>query len=423
MVNTHLYGLAPGAGASILPEHDVVVIDEAHELEDITRRASGSSSARRPLRQPGPDPPRRTRRPTLCRSGEAAARTRRARSRHVGRAAEGRPTRGSSTRCRSSPGRRRPACRAARHRRPDERRLAARAPAGREATGAETIERRAPGRPADVGRGSRAGARAGLGWRRSTWAAPCRAPWARDTAMLTSATILPSCRVRVGLGPARAARRPRRARRGQPVRLRGQRPPLLRGPPPRPARPGYEAAMHDELEALIGAAGGRTLALFTSWRAMHAARRGAAAGCRAGPRPGRPAQARAARARSPTTRPRACSPRWASGRASTSPARRSRWSPSTGSRSPAPTSRCCRPGASGPGRGLPPHRPTPGRDAARPGRRPAHPQRHRSRRRRRPRLRAWRRPRYRWDIVRALPPMRRTRDRDEVEAFLRSLRA
>jgi len=31
--------------------------------------------------------------------------------------------------------------------------------------------------------------------------------------------------------------------------------------------------------------------------------------------------------------------------------------------------------------------------------------------------------RYRWDIVRALPPMRRTRDRREVEAFLRELTA
>lgn len=31
--------------------------------------------------------------------------------------------------------------------------------------------------------------------------------------------------------------------------------------------------------------------------------------------------------------------------------------------------------------------------------------------------------RYRWDIVSALPPMRRTRDRAEVEAFLRTLTA
>jgi ATP-dependent DNA helicase DinG len=40
---------------------------------------------------------------------------------------------------------------------------------------------------------------------------------------------------------------------------------------PDPRRPGYEAAIHEELEALIDAAGGRTLALFTSWRAMQAA--------------------------------------------------------------------------------------------------------------------------------------------------------
>jgi ATP-dependent DNA helicase DinG len=40
---------------------------------------------------------------------------------------------------------------------------------------------------------------------------------------------------------------------------------------PDPRTPEYEPAMHDELEALIRAAGGRTLALFTSWRAMRAA--------------------------------------------------------------------------------------------------------------------------------------------------------
>jgi ATP-dependent DNA helicase DinG len=40
---------------------------------------------------------------------------------------------------------------------------------------------------------------------------------------------------------------------------------------PDPRDPGYEKAMHDELAELIKAAGGRTLALFTSWRAMNAA--------------------------------------------------------------------------------------------------------------------------------------------------------
>ena len=40
---------------------------------------------------------------------------------------------------------------------------------------------------------------------------------------------------------------------------------------PDPRQPAFEPAMHDELAALIEAAGGRTLALFTSYRAMDAA--------------------------------------------------------------------------------------------------------------------------------------------------------
>ncbi|HAP78255.1 MAG TPA: ATP-dependent helicase, partial [Acidimicrobiaceae bacterium] len=35
VVNMHLYGLHVGSGGMILPEHDVVVVDEAHQLEDI----------------------------------------------------------------------------------------------------------------------------------------------------------------------------------------------------------------------------------------------------------------------------------------------------------------------------------------------------------------------------------------------------
>jgi ATP-dependent DNA helicase DinG len=40
---------------------------------------------------------------------------------------------------------------------------------------------------------------------------------------------------------------------------------------PDPRHPDHEAGAHAELEFLIDAAGGRTLALFTSWRAMRAA--------------------------------------------------------------------------------------------------------------------------------------------------------
>ena len=108
--------------------------------------------------------------------------------------------------------------------------------------------------------------------------------------------------------------------------------------------------MHDELAALIGAAGGRTLALFTSYRAMQAAadalrhrlatdilmqidlpkpvlvnRFTRGVGHLAVRHHGLLAGHRRARAA-----------RW-------------RWWPSTACRSPDPTSRCCRRGASGPG--------------------------------------------------------------------------
>jgi len=87
--------------------------------------------------------------------------------------------------------------------------------------------------------------------------------WARRTAVLTSATIPPHFAARVGL-PADVE-------------------PLDVGSPfdyeqnallycamhlPDPRSEGFRAAVHDELAALITAAGGRTLALFTSWRAL-----------------------------------------------------------------------------------------------------------------------------------------------------------
>ena len=34
VVNTHLYGIHVASGGAILPEHEVVIFDEAHQLED-----------------------------------------------------------------------------------------------------------------------------------------------------------------------------------------------------------------------------------------------------------------------------------------------------------------------------------------------------------------------------------------------------
>lgn len=43
VVNTHLYGIHVAAGGAILPEHDVVIFDEAHQLEDTLTSTVGVS--------------------------------------------------------------------------------------------------------------------------------------------------------------------------------------------------------------------------------------------------------------------------------------------------------------------------------------------------------------------------------------------
>jgi ATP-dependent DNA helicase DinG len=87
------------------------------------------------------------------------------------------------------------------------------------------------------------------------------------TAVLTSATIPPHLGERLGL----AADAYDEKDVGSPFSYEEQA--LLYCPVhlPDPRAANFEAAMHEELVALIEAAQGRTLALFTSWRAMHAA--------------------------------------------------------------------------------------------------------------------------------------------------------
>jgi ATP-dependent DNA helicase DinG len=91
--------------------------------------------------------------------------------------------------------------------------------------------------------------------------------WGGVTAVLTSATIPPLLSERVGIEAGRV----HEVDVGSPFDYASNA--MLYCPLdlPDPRNPAYEAAMHDELEALMQAAGGRTLALFTSWRAMTAA--------------------------------------------------------------------------------------------------------------------------------------------------------
>jgi ATP-dependent DNA helicase DinG len=91
--------------------------------------------------------------------------------------------------------------------------------------------------------------------------------WGEVTAVLTSATIPPALGARVGL-PADAHTE---LDVGSPFPYREHALLYCAAHLPDPRSPQHQAAAHAELEALLQLAGGRTLALFTSWRAMQAA--------------------------------------------------------------------------------------------------------------------------------------------------------
>jgi ATP-dependent DNA helicase DinG len=91
--------------------------------------------------------------------------------------------------------------------------------------------------------------------------------WPHVTAVLTSATVPPLVEDRLGLPRATS----RRIDVGSPFPYRQCALLYCAAQLPDRRKPDAPAALHRELEALITAAGGRTLALFTSWRAMQAA--------------------------------------------------------------------------------------------------------------------------------------------------------
>jgi ATP-dependent DNA helicase DinG len=91
--------------------------------------------------------------------------------------------------------------------------------------------------------------------------------WDDTTAVLTSATIPIGLVDRLGLPAAETDE----LDVGSPFDYRDHSLLYVARSIPDRRRPESEPAIHDELETLITAAGGRTLALFTSWRAMTAA--------------------------------------------------------------------------------------------------------------------------------------------------------
>lgn len=91
--------------------------------------------------------------------------------------------------------------------------------------------------------------------------------WDRATTVLTSATLPEAMATGIGLGPDNH----RRIDVGSPFDYAANGLLYCAAHLPDPRQETFEPAMQDELAALIEAAGGRTLALFTSYRAMDAA--------------------------------------------------------------------------------------------------------------------------------------------------------
>ncbi|HSL59879.1 MAG TPA: ATP-dependent DNA helicase, partial [Acidimicrobiales bacterium] len=272
VVNTHLYGLDLATHGAVLPEHDVVVIDEAHQLEEIVSATSGLelgpgrfAALARSVRAIVADE-------SLVEAVTAAGGLLAdALAEHLGR----------------------------RLRSPLSGDLLDAVVLGRERVDRALAAVRAvpSDGPGDVGARRERALQAATGliddldavlavpdtdvaWVEGFADAPVLkvapvdvsevlrdALWERRTAILTSATIPPGLAGTLGLEPDEVDEidvgspfdHATHALLYCPVHL------------PDPRHDAYEAAMHAELEALIVAAGGRTLALFTSWRAMDAA--------------------------------------------------------------------------------------------------------------------------------------------------------
>ena len=300
MVNTHLYATHVASDGAVLPEHDIVVLDEAHAVEDVmtaalgveitpgrlrgvaqaTRGLVGTDDGRvadgvaevadrldavlSPLAGPARAPPSGSDDPAP-ESQELAA---------VLELAGGRlgALNGALRRAAAEPAR-----------------SAARPGSVAVPEGEATTKGR--GATAPCWRSGHLGEELsrviGLGDEQVAWveavgalgpdARPCGWPpstsgpllaqrlWPNVTAVLTSATVPPQLESRLGL-PATTTDH---LEVGSPFPFETCALLYCAKHLPDPRRPGAREALHDELGSLITAAGGRTLALFTSWRAMH----------------------------------------------------------------------------------------------------------------------------------------------------------
>ena len=271
VVNLHLYGLHVASGGVLLPDHDVVIVDEAHQLEDVMSDTVGLqigpgrfTTVAGALRRILDDPK------VLAGVADSASAVRDVLGEHVGeRLPDPLP---SPVQTALIDGRMRldGALTALRSISTDvedakQRTLRATTLTSRLI---EHIDRAIGGRDDDVAFVS------GSPEHPRLEVAPldvgptlAEGVWSKRTAVLTSATIPSSLATRVGMKPDAVDV----IDVGSPFDYEHHG--LLYCPVdlPDPRSPQREAKAHDEIAALITAAGGRTLALFTSWKAMDAA--------------------------------------------------------------------------------------------------------------------------------------------------------
>jgi ATP-dependent DNA helicase DinG len=268
VVNTHLYGLNVASGGAILPDHDVVVFDEAHVLEDIMSDTVGveiapgrftalSGIVRRILDDPK----------LIGSIAEIAESLRDVLTPHVGdRLSTPLPdsVQGVLADARLRLGRVNEVLVAIESPVEDarQRKLRAQTMTGRTI---EQLDIAIEGREGYVAfvSGSRESPRLEVA-PLDVGPAMTEGVWSQRTAILTSATIPSSLASRVGITPDGVTV----ADVGSPFDYESNSMLYCAMHLPNPNSEGFRAAVHDELEALITAAGGRTLALFTSWRSM-----------------------------------------------------------------------------------------------------------------------------------------------------------
>lgn len=271
VVNLHLYGLDVAAGGAILPEHDVLVVDEAHQLEDVMSDTVGAqigggrfttltAALRRILDDPavvapiadGPSivrerlAPLHGQRLVLPLADDVESMLVDLRER-IQRAQDA--LRAIDTDVAES----------------QQRKLRAQQLATRLQESIDLALGPLDGSVAFVG-GTPEHPRLEIA---PLDVGPVLAAnvWSRRTAVLTSATIPSSIGGRVGLPDESFDQ----IDVGSPFDYEHHGLLYCAMHLPDPRDPGFADAVHDELVELIGAAGGRTLALFTSWRAMEAA--------------------------------------------------------------------------------------------------------------------------------------------------------